>query len=131
MPVRQYSLNDAQNDPSKAYFNTRHSKLRTMITKNKYGQFKTNFPVLRNTRTHSEFLQIIVVASCILHNIATTWAEEGPGNEEDDDAAAENDRGNEETRGGAQPARTQDGVTIRENIRKQVVNWRRGRIDNL
>ena len=102
-----------------------------MMTENIYGQPKNRFPILRNTRTHLEFLQKIVVACCILHNMAKTWADEGPGDDEDDDAAAENDRGNEETRGGAQPARTQDGVTIRENIRKQLVNWRRGRIDNL
>ena len=79
--IKPYSVNEAVGDPSKAAFNTAHSRLRTVMTENIFGQLQMRFSILRNTRTHLPFSQKIIIACCMLHNMAKKWNKEDPSNE--------------------------------------------------
>lgn len=74
--IKPYTLDETLADPTKAEFNTAHSRLRTVMTENIYGQLTGRFPVLKNTRTHFPLSQKIIVVCCMLHNMAKKWKEE-------------------------------------------------------
>ena len=88
--VKPYETADAFNDPRKASFNSRLSAIRTIMTENIFGRWKKRFPILTNLRTHLELSQKIIIATAILHNIATLWNEELPEGEDPDEDDADN-----------------------------------------
>ena len=49
------------------------------------------FPILTNLRTHLELSQKIIIATAILHNIATLWNKELPEGEDPDDGEGGNE----------------------------------------
>ena len=52
------------------------------MTENIFGRWKKRFPIITNLRTHMELSQKIIIATAILHNIATLWNEQLPEGEE-------------------------------------------------
>ena len=82
--VKPYDTVAAFNDPRKRRFNQSLSAIRTIMTENIFGRWKKRFPILTNLRTHLELSQKIIIATAILHNIATLWNEQLPEGEEDD-----------------------------------------------
>ena len=66
-------------------FNKKLSAIRTIMTENIFGRWKTRFPIITNLRTHLELSQKIIIATAILHNIATLWNEQLPEGEEEPD----------------------------------------------
>ena len=61
------------------------------MTENIFGRWKKRFPILTNLRTHLELSQKIIIATAILHNIATLWNEELPEGEDPDDGEGGNE----------------------------------------
>ena len=55
------------------------------MTENIFGRWKTRFPIITNLTTHMELSQKIIIATAILHNIATLWNEQLPEGEEEPD----------------------------------------------
>ena len=76
--VKPYKTADAFHDPRRACFNSELSAIRTVMTENIFGRWKQRFPILRNLSTHLVISQKIILATAILHNIATLWNEEIP-----------------------------------------------------
>ena len=68
---KPYETADAFHDPRKARFNSKLYAIRTVMTENIFGRWKKRFPILTNLRTHLELSQKIIIATAILHNIAT------------------------------------------------------------
>ena len=71
--VKPYPLAEAANDRGKRRFNYKHSGLRTVMTEHIFGRLKKRFPILRHLRYHLELSQKVIVACCILHNIAVKF----------------------------------------------------------
>ena len=80
--VKPYNTVDVYNDRRKRKFNKKLSAIRTIMTENIFGRWKTRFPIITNLRTHLELSQKIIIATAILHNIATLWNEQLPEGEE-------------------------------------------------
>ena len=87
--VKPYTTAEALNDNRKALFNHKLSSIRTIMTENIFGRWKQRFPILRNLSTHLVLSQKIILATAILHNIATLWNEEIPDGDLDDDQLEE------------------------------------------
>ena len=83
--VKAYDTVSAFNDRRKRKFNQSLSAIRSIMTENIFGRWKKRFPIITNLRTHMELSQKIIIATAILHNIATLWNDELPEGEEDDD----------------------------------------------
>ena len=83
--VKPYNTVDAYNDRRKRMFNKKLSAIRTTMTENIFGRWKTRFPIITNLTTHMELSQKIIIATAILHNIATLWNEQLPEGEEEPD----------------------------------------------
>ena len=67
------------------------------MTENIFGRWKKRFPIITNLRTHLELSQKIIIATAILHNIATLWSDPLPeGEEEDDEEERQREREREE-----------------------------------
>ena len=66
------------------------------MTENIFGRQKKRFPIITNLRTQLELSQKIIIATAILHNIATLWSESLPEGEEDDDEEEEEEGEEEE-----------------------------------
>ena len=92
--VKPYDKDAALNDRRKKKFNSALSGIRTIMTENIFGRWKKRFPIITNLRTHLQLSQKIIIATAILHNIATLWSESLPEGEEDDDE--EEEEGGEE-----------------------------------
>ena len=69
--VKPYDTVAAYNDRRKKKFNSALSAIRTIMTENIFGRWKKRFPIITNLRTHLELSQKIIIATAILHNIAT------------------------------------------------------------
>lgn len=95
--VKPYTTLEAINDPRKKLFNHKLSSIRTIMTENIFGRWKQRFPILMDLRTEVTLSQKIILATAILHNIATLWSEELPdgevenGDENEAEHEAEND----------------------------------------
>ena len=87
--VKPYTTAEALNDNRKALFNHKLSSIRTIMTENIFGRWKQRFPILRNLSTHLVLSQKIILATAILHNIATLWNEEIPEGDIEDDPTEE------------------------------------------
>ena len=81
--VKPYDTVAAFNDRRKRKFNQSLSAIRSIMTENIFGRWKKRFPIITNLRTHMELSQKIIIATAILHNIATLWNEQLPEGEED------------------------------------------------
>ena len=71
--IKPYPIAEAANDRSKARFNFKHSGMRTTMTEHIFGRLKKRFPILRQLRFHLELSQKVIVACCILHNMAVKF----------------------------------------------------------
>ena len=95
--VKPYDTVAAYNDRRKKKFNSKLSAIRTIMTENIFGRWKKRFPIITNLRTHLELSQKIIIATAILHNIATLWSDPLPeGEEEDDEEERQREREREE-----------------------------------
>ena len=95
--VKPYDTVAAYNDRRKKKFNSALSAIRTIMTENIFGRWKKRFPIITNLRTHLELSQKIIIATAILHNIATLWSDPLPeGEEEDDEEERQREREREE-----------------------------------
>ena len=95
--VKPYDKVAAYNDRRKKKFNSALSGIRTIMTENIFGRWKKRFPIITNLRTHLQFSQKIIIATAILHNIATLWSDPLPeGEEEDDEEERRREREREE-----------------------------------
>ena len=92
--VKPYPIAEAANDRSKARFNYKHSGMRTIMTEHIFGRLKKRFPILRQLRYHLELSQKVILACCILHNMAVKFKtpfladddlHDNDGHEDDDD----------------------------------------------
>lgn len=83
--ITPYRTTEAQEDPSKALFNRRHSALRTVCTENIFGIWKRRFPCLKFLRCEHSRARKIAIATAILHNISILWKDEEILGEEDED----------------------------------------------
>ena len=95
--VKPYDKVAAYNDRRKKKFNSALSAIRTIMRENIFGRWKKRFPIITNLRTHLQFSQKIIIATAILHNIATLWSDPLPeGEEEDDEETRRREREREE-----------------------------------
>ena len=95
--VKPYDTVAAFNDHIRIKFNQSLSAIRTIMTENIFGRWKKRFPIITNLRTHLQLSQKIIIATAILHNIATLWSESLPeGEEEDDEEERRREREREE-----------------------------------
>ena len=95
--VKPYDTVAAYNDRRKKKFNSALSAIRTIMTENIFGRWKKRFPIITNLRTHLELSQKMIIATAILHNIATLWSDPLPeGEEEDDEEERQREREREE-----------------------------------
>ena len=95
--VKPYDKDAALNDRRKKKFNSALSGIRTIMTENIFGRWKKRFPIITNLRTHLQLSQKIIIATAILHNIATLWSDPLPeGEEEDDEETRRREREREE-----------------------------------
>ena len=66
--IRPFAENNASEDQRR--FNGALSGLRTCMTENIYGRLKGRFPILRQLRYDLKFSKQVIIACCVLHNIA-------------------------------------------------------------
>lgn len=64
--------------PMHRRFNVRLNGLRTISSENVYARLKQRFPILREMRSDFQTSQRIVIACCVLHNIAEKFKDELP-----------------------------------------------------
>ncbi len=75
--VRPFYTAEAVADPNrKGLFNERLSGLRTAMSEDVYGVWKSRFPCLRCLRCHLPLAQDIILATAMLHNMAVRWRAE-------------------------------------------------------
>lgn len=79
--MKPYSNQEARHSPRKRLFNTRFCGLRTVMSENVYGVWKSRFPCLRNLRCHYENAKKTIVATAVLHNISILWNDAMPEDE--------------------------------------------------
>ena len=59
-------------------FNVRLNSLCTISSENVYARLKQRFPILREMRSYFQTSQRIIIACCVLHNIAEKFKDELP-----------------------------------------------------
>ena len=89
--MKPYPTAEAAQCPRKRLFNKRISGLRTVMSENIYGVLKRRWPILKSMRTDLVLSQKIVIATCILFNIARWWNDDGPDFDEDTDSDSDDD----------------------------------------
>jgi len=67
-----------EGDRRKKIFNTRLSRVRTIMTENIYGVLKKRFPWLKNMRSHYQSSKDTIHCVFALHNLAQQWQEPIP-----------------------------------------------------
>jgi hypothetical protein len=68
--LKPYPNREALDNPCKAEFNSRLSRIRTRSTKNILGIMKRKYPILKTLRAHYDRARRIIIAIAILHNIS-------------------------------------------------------------
>lgn len=74
--IRPFSQNSANQDQHR--FNGALSGLRTCMTENVYARLKGRFPILRQLRYGLKLSKRVIIACCVLHNIAETISDSPP-----------------------------------------------------
>ncbi len=124
--VRPYTTAEAADAPNKAYFNECLSGLRTVMSEDVYGVWKSRFPCLRCLRCHLPLAQDVILATAILHNIATRWkAEEFPLGPDDLPPPDEDGENQPDQMAGAAAApndewRRRDGARVRDQLMRNL-----------